>query len=68
MSHPPIERDDDGRVSSAATETEIQGPLGIWPFPILNLIVSSRSRSKVEVTEINRDEKGRIQSIEEVRL
>ena len=49
---------------------EIKGPLGIWPFPILNTIVAiseSRNNDSVQITQVNRDDEGRIISIERVR-
>jgi hypothetical protein len=67
-SPPQVERDGSGRISSVeASGREISGPLGIWPYPILNALFGS-SESKVEITEINRTEDGRIESIEEIRL
>lgn len=62
-------RDSEGRLQSVESESqqEISGPLGIWPFPILNALLSANS-SGVTVTEIHRDEDGRIQSIEEIEL
>lgn len=67
MDKPELKRDGEGRVSQVQTNQEIRGPLGIWPFPILNALVGE-SRSKVEITNINRDERGNITSIEEIRL
>jgi hypothetical protein len=45
----------------------IQGPLGIWPFPIMNAIVMSQGgSSSPSVTEHNvvRDSQGRIERVE----
>lgn len=66
MDNPVIERDESGRISEAQSEG-ISGPLGIWPFPILNLIASNQNNS-VEVTRINRDDNGRVESIEEIKI
>lgn len=57
----------------------ITGPLGFWKFPLLNILLANmqqqnntntvrkeQSRSKLVVTEVHRDEDGRIQSIEEI--
>lgn len=62
-------RDQEGRLQSVESQSsgEIRGPLGIWPFPILNAIANSGG-SGVTVTEIHRDDNGRIQSIEEIDL
>jgi hypothetical protein len=53
---------------------EIEGPLGLWPFPVLNTIIkvqggsdSSDKQEGMEITEVNRGSNGRIQSIERVR-
>lgn len=66
---PEVTRDGSNRiVSLESSDTDrISGPLGLWPFPILNLL---RERiggggASVRVTEVVRDEQGRIQSIEE---
>lgn len=63
------DRDDNGRVGrivSDGSNDMITGPLGIWPFPLLNLLMqNAQSGSSVTVTEIHRDEDGRIQTIEE---
>lgn len=69
-SDPPIiSRDDSGRVEgSVSSSNEFRGPLGIWPWPILNMILSSNEDSKVQITRVNRDNKGRIESIEEIKL
>jgi hypothetical protein len=61
------------------TQILIRGPLGLWPFPILNaliiviqLIVSakqslpSEGKPKARTYNIVRDERGRIVSIEEI--
>lgn len=49
---------------------EISGPLGIWPWPILNTIIavagSDDDGERVEITEVNRDEEGRLVSIETI--
>lgn len=48
----------------------IEGPLGIWPWPILNTIITiagANEESDVEITEVVRDDNGRIQSIEVIR-
>jgi hypothetical protein len=56
----------------------IRGPLGIWPFPILNAIIiifqsfaslqyrPAETRPRARTYNIVRDERGRIISIEEV--
>lgn len=64
---PDIVRGEGGNVSSMTSEQPISGPLGIWPFPILNALLSN-SQSRVTVTEIRRDSEGRIQSLEEYEL
>lgn len=64
---PEVVKDDNGRTTEFTSEGGVSGPLGIWPWPILNLLLSNQD-SKVEVTRINRDEKGRIESIEEIKL
>lgn len=46
---------------------KIEGPLGIWPWPILNTIIAIMSNEDMKVTEVNRDDDGRIQSIETFR-
>lgn len=47
---------------------EIEGPLGIWPWPILNALVQmTNGSSEMEITEVHRDSEGRIQSIETVK-
>lgn len=66
MTDPDLRRDNSGRVVETKSSS-ISGPLGIWPFPILNAILSDNN-SRVEVTQINRDEDGRIESIEEIKL
>lgn len=45
---------------------EIEGPLGIWPWPLLNTIiaVAGDGDESAEITEVNRDENGRVTSIE----
>jgi len=50
----------------------IGGPLGIWPWPILNTLIEISGGSKedentVEVTEVIRDEEGRIESVEVIK-
>lgn len=63
------ERDSDGRLRSVSSEEQpIRGPLGIWPFPILNFIAQGQGSSTVTVTEVNRDGDGRVTSIEEFEL
>ena len=60
-------------------ELPIRGPLGLWPFPILNAIVlvlralaqvrvqpSEERRPRARTYNIVRDEHGRIVAIEEV--
>jgi hypothetical protein len=57
----------------------IRGPLGIWPFPLLNTIIQvlfllstlasqayQPSRPRARTYNIVRDERGRIVAIEEV--
>lgn len=66
-------RDDNNRLVSMErkeSSDEIRGPLGIWPFPILNLIANMMDGGKedVVITEIRRDEDGRIVSMEEFKL
>jgi len=57
--------------------TLIRGPLGIWPFPILNALIiifqtitsyrpPQEARPKARTYNIVRDERGRIVSIEEI--
>lgn len=72
-----ISRDDSGKVSSVVNNDSedslpVQGPLGIYPFPLLNMLMSmsnsgSDSENKVVVTEIHRDENGRVEAIEEIK-
>lgn len=64
---PSVERDSRGRVTQLSSESEFRGPLGIWPWPILNMLMN-RGSSKVEITKIHRDSNGRIDEIEEVKL
>jgi len=50
----------------------IEGPLGIWPWPILNTIIEmsgprGEDDSVIEVTEVIRDDSGRIESIEVIK-
>lgn len=69
MDSPEIVRDNKDRIAETTTSTnEIRGPLGIWPYPILNLIMQNQQESNVQVTRINRDNTGRIESIEEIKL
>lgn len=66
-----IQRDENNRASSFVgnQEDRVSGPLGIWPFPILNFLLQfTNENNKAVVTEIHRDEDGRIQSIEEIKL
>lgn len=47
---------------------KIEGPLGIWPFPIINAIIAisnGGAGDSLTVTEVHRDDDGRITSIEE---
>jgi len=57
----------------------VRGPLGLWPFPILNALLAfvytitqayrapvSERRPRARTYNIVRDERGRIVSIEEV--
>lgn len=68
MSQKQTKRDSSGNLVEISGEPdEIRGPLGIWPFPILNLILSN-NEDRVVITEINRDKDGRIQSLEEFKL
>lgn len=74
IQQPEVIRDDEQRVmsmSSSESPDEISGPLGIWPFPILNFLAkmgkSESNSTGFVVTEIHRDQNGRIQSIEEIR-
>lgn len=74
MPHEQRRRDEDGRIVSVQateqTDNIITGPLGIWPFPILNILLNAggqESESQLVVTEVVRDEDGRIQAIEEFR-
>lgn len=52
---------------------EIRGPLGIWPFPILNALIKissggdSSSSVDIETYDVHRDNQGRIQSIEIIK-
>lgn len=63
------ERDSEGRLSSVSSDEQlIRGPLGIWPFPILNFIAQRQQKGRATITEVNRDDEGRVQSIEEFRL
>lgn len=49
---------------------EIEGPLGIWPWPVLNTLIAISDKgsesNSLTVTEVHRDSEGRIVSIEEV--
>lgn len=48
---------------------KIQGPLGIWPFPILNTLIAISNRNSstgLKTLEVHRDENGRITSVEEI--
>lgn len=65
---PKISRDSNGRVTEVVSDRRISGPLGIWPWPILNMLADMSNSSRVEVTRVNRDEKGRIEEIEEMKL
>lgn len=49
--------------------TKIEGPLGIWPFPVLNTLIeiSGDSSEEAKIVEVNRDDNGQIQSIETFR-
>lgn len=62
-----LKRDESGNITQMTSSDQIQGPLGIWPFPILNALFTNTNKT-VEITEINRDEDGRIQSIEEIEI
>lgn len=53
---------------------EIRGPLGIWPFPILNALIQMSQQAggrdggvSVESYNVIRDERGRIESVEIVK-
>lgn len=51
---------------------EIRGPLGLWPFPILNTLIRLSSSDRqpsidMETYDVHRDSQGRIQSIEIIR-
>lgn len=51
---------------------KIEGPLGVWPFPILNAMVSVAEARQggglsVEQTNIERDSDGRIVSVEVIK-
>jgi len=77
MPHEQFNRDTEEKMVNVTERSGdiITGPLGLWPFPVLNIIltsVSEQSRSstklkqtKLTVTEVRRDENGRIQAIEE---
>ena len=83
MPHEEIDRDEEERINTVTRTRQVQtseniitGPLGLWQFPLLNIILASvaeQSRStvrteqqtKLTVTEVRRDEDGRIQAIEE---
>lgn len=44
---------------------EIEGPLGVWPWPILNTIIAvaeARSEDEKELI-VNRDGSGEVQSV-----
>lgn len=54
-------------------ESSIKGPMGVWPFPIINLLMkmverqesnTGGSRPRVTNYNIQRDEEGRIKNIE----
>lgn len=68
------DRDNNGRLVSMEKQdssNDIRGPLGIWPFPILNLIMSrttQRKERRVVITELRRDDDGRITAMEEFEL
>lgn len=66
MEVPNVNKDDSGKIVETKSES-FAGPLGIWPFPIINALASN-ANSRVEVTQINRDDEGRIESIEEIKL
>lgn len=83
MPHEEIDRDEEERINTVTqtrqpqtSEDIVTGPLGLWPFPLLNIILTSvseqgrsvtqtRQQTKLTVTEVRRDEDGRIQAIEE---
>ena len=49
---------------------EIEGPLGIWTYPVLNTIVAisgSNSDSKVETAKIIRDSNGEPQEVIKIK-
>lgn len=50
---------------------KIEGPLGIWPWPVLNTIIQISGDGNEEMGfkeyNVNRDGEGRIQSVEIVQ-
>lgn len=73
----PIERDDNDRVISTRSSNnkreKIEGPLGIWPFPIINLLIQISNNdddndSNIVITELHRDDEGRLTGLEEIEL
>ena len=74
-----VNRGEDDMIQSMVSEDgdeddNFSGPFGLWEFPLLNAIASNisdsssgRESSDLVVTEIHRDEDGRIEAIEEVR-
>lgn len=44
---------------------QITGPLGLWNFPILNLILGNTQQDDVVITEVVRNDEGRIVALEE---
>ena len=54
-------------------DNRIEGPLGIWPFPILNAIIQiSDNKSggdgvSVESYNVVRDQQGRIETVEIIK-
>lgn len=54
------------RFLPAVSSTQFSGPLGIWPWPLINLILGLASRSRatrVSLWEVQRDSEGRITGI-----
>jgi len=59
-----------------ADGNEISGPLGLWPFPILNTLIKvsggggggNATSPEMKSWEVNRDGNGRISSIEKLEV
>lgn len=67
MTHDNVIRDEEQNIVSIESDensNRITGPLGLWPFPIINMIVMNNNKQddddKLVITEIHRDNDGRI--------